>query len=186
MDRLLDWEFPAPWPYEGVVVARLDPLGLGRCKLTIPGEIVETDWALPFGMPASGGAGHGAVIVPPIGADVLVLFPGGDRENPRWISSNFGIGEPPAGTAVTVDGDNIVWQDNRIKIEIDSRAATAGVRVTDKATGQAVKLDLDIANRAASITSDLSVLIESLGTVTITGGTVVINGRVVAPSGPPI
>jgi hypothetical protein len=185
-DRALDWEFPGPWPYEGVVLKRDDPEGLARVKLEITGEIDETDWVLPIGMPASGGKGHGAAVAPPIGADVLVWFVGGDRENPRYLTSNYGLGEPPEGTAITNDGDNIVWQDDRVRIEIDSRASTTGIRVTDKATGVGVKLDLNIAARTASLTSDIGLQIKSLGLVEIAGGLITIAGRPVAPGGGPI
>lgn len=186
MDRFLDWEFPGPWPYEASVVRRDDPMGLGRITFTIPGEVDESDWTLPVGMPAAGGYRHGALTVPPVDAVVLVFFILGDRENPRYLSGNHGEDEVPEGTAVTDDGDNVVWEDERLRVEVDSRLLTCGVRVHDRATKLAVQLELDMVTRQVSIASDIGVSITSKGKVTIAGSTVTINGRPVSPVGKPI
>ena len=185
-DRTLDWEFPNPWPYEGIVIRRDDPFGLGRVTANIPGEIDETAWLLPMGNPGAGAQDHGAIIVPPIGADILIQYVQGDAENGRYTPAHHGTGEAPTGTAITADGDNIVWRDKRVQIEVDSRTATYGVRVTDKATGLGVSLDLDMAGRQVKIHTALGVEIISTGLVKIVGGTVLINGRPVSPVGPPI
>lgn len=195
-ERLLDWEFPGPWPYEATVVARDDPEGVGRVKVTIPGEVDETGWLMPFGNPAAGDAQRGALIVPPLHADVLVFYPGGDRENGRYIASNYGkplvngtpTSEVPEGTHVsgTDDGDNIVWLDKRVRIEVDSREASTGVRVSDVETGTALELDLDMAARVLRVSTDIGIVLRSQGIVRIEGSTILIGGRPVAPSTEPI
>ena len=49
-----DFPFPGPWPYEGTILRRDDPEGLGRVIAEIPGEIDETDWLFPVGQPKAG------------------------------------------------------------------------------------------------------------------------------------
>lgn len=188
MNQSLEYEFPGPYPYEGRVVDRNDPNEMGGVRFIIPGEIDVPSkvWAYPIGLPAAGGADHGLLLAPPEGADVLLWFIGGDRENVRYLCGHYGRDEVPQGTAVTSDGDNVVWRDKRLQIEVDSRATTTGVRITDKATGAAVKLDVDAASRQVEVSGLIGVLIKSTGLVRIEGGQVLIQGRVVLPSGEPI
>jgi hypothetical protein len=188
-DRFIEWDFPGPWPYEGQVIARNDPDGLGRVRVTIPGELDESGWVFPIGFPGAGAKQHGAVVAPPLGAEVLVFFVGGDVDQPRYIAGHYGDDEVPIGTVVEAPGggDNLVWEDDKVRIEIDSRPASCAVRIKDRASdGLGVFVDVDLAARAVGISGALSVRVVSSGTVEIQGGSVTIQGRLVAPSGPPI
>jgi hypothetical protein len=185
-DEILEDEFPGPWPYDAEVVDREDPEGLHRVKVCIPGEIDESYWMFPVGGNGMGGPKQGSHRVPPIGASVLVFFVCGDRENGRYLAGNWGEDEVPDDDAVTSDGDNVVYMDKRLKVEVDSRESTTGVRVSDLATGVGVVVDIDAANRTVGITGQLGVVITSSGSIAITGGTVTINGRKVAPGSNPL
>lgn len=183
-DRLLDYEFPAPWPYEGEVIARD---AAGWVKVRIEGEMPESPWFPVVGMPASGKSDHGAAVVPPVGALAVIVFIAGDRESGRVIGAHYGDGELPTGTEITDDGDKIVWRDGRVQIEVDSRAGSTGVRIKDQATGgDGVLLEVDIANRTGGLSAALGVSITTTGLLALSGSTVTINGRPVAPVGPPI
>jgi hypothetical protein len=189
----LDHVFPGPWPYEGTITSRDDPYGLGRVRATIPGEVDETEWLWPIGQLKAGAKGRGALTVPPLGADIVIFYIGGQRENGRYLAGNFGRDELPAGTSVASDaeartgeGDNTVWNDGRVKVEVDSRAASAGVRISDAVTGLGIDIDFNATTRTATITGQLGVVVSSSGTISISGSTVLINGRPVSPVGPPI
>lgn len=180
-------EFPFAQPYEGVITKRDDPLGIGRVRVRIPGEVEpESGWLLPFGSWFGGSSGKGAIAAPPMGASVLVWFVGCDPENGRYAPSGWGEGEAPEGYKVTDDGDLKVLAGERVRVELDDRGPTAGVRVVDKATGADVVLELDLATRQVAIRATLGVVVQSAGAVRIDGATVTINGRPVAASGQPI
>jgi len=193
-DRSLDYDFPSPWPYEGVIISRDDPYGLGRVKATIEGEVNETEWLWPAAQPGAGAKDYGALIVPPLGADILIFFVSAQRENGRYVPNNYGKDELPEGTHIASDaewrageGDNIVWRNRKTKIEIDDRSASTGIRIADIATGLGVSVDLNMTTRTATITGQLGLTLTSSGVVNILGtGGVTINGRPVSPVGGPI
>ena len=180
-------EFPYGQPYEGIVVKRDDPLGIGRVRVQIPGEVEpESGWVLPVGAWFGGADKRGAIAPPPMGALVLVFFVGGDPENPRYLAGSWGEGEAPTGHEVTADGDAKIIQGERVRVELDDRGPTAGLRVTDRATGAGVVLEVDLVTRQVLISGVLGVSLSSAGAVRIDGATVTINGRPVAASGQPI
>lgn len=184
----LQMAFPGPYPYEGRVVDRSDPKGMGGVRFVIPGEMDQPSkvWAYPIGLPAAGETDHGLLMVPPLNADILLFFIAGERENVRYLCGHYGQDEVPQGAAVTDDGDNVVWRDRRVQVEVDSRASTTGVRITDKATGGAVQLDLDMASRQFELSSTIGGVIKTTGTLHIEGGILLLNGRKVMPSGEPL
>lgn len=80
----------------GTVVRNDDPLKLGRVTFTIPGLVEpESDWAWPLGNPGGGGgadgARRGAYVPPSVGAEVGVLFKGGDTDAPYYLTGNYGL-----------------------------------------------------------------------------------------------
>jgi phage protein D len=86
----------------GVVEALDDPASLNRVKVRFPWRIDGGDgvWARQSNVDA--GDGHGAVIVPDVGQEVLVGFVGGDPSYPVVLGSLYnGTQQPP----VVVDPD---------------------------------------------------------------------------------
>jgi hypothetical protein len=183
-DRILDYAFPSPWPYEGTVIDRRDD---GWVRVRIDGELPESPWYPVIGHPAGGGPDHGAAITPPLGATVIIMFVAADREAGRVIPAHYGDAEMPTGTEITNDGDKIVWRDGRIQVEIDARAGSTGVKIKDQsAAGAGVLLDIDVAGRTARLSGALGVSISTTGLLALSGSTITLNGRPVAPKGPPI
>jgi phage protein D len=86
----------------GVVEALDDPASLNRVKVRFPWRTDGGDgvWARQSNIDA--GDGHGAVIVPVVGQEVLVGFVGGDPSHPVVLGSLYnGVQQPP----VVVDPD---------------------------------------------------------------------------------
>ena len=84
--------------YPAFVVDADDPEMRGRCRLTIPSVLGEgtSQWAVPV-VPYGGGAGFGALAVPPVGAQVVAEFLGGDPSFPLWTGTFWRTGgEVPA------------------------------------------------------------------------------------------
>lgn len=173
--------------YFGQVIERLDPEVIGRVKVQIPGLIERTGWGLPVGHPFAGKAGKGEIEPPPLGATVLCGFEAGSIDRLFYFTGPWPIGGAPAGHAVTADGDNKVFVDEKLKIERDARIGTAGYRITDVATGgAAVKIEMDLETLQVEVSSTLAVTVRAVGPLQLTGGAVTINGRVVLPTGKPI
>jgi len=159
----------------------------GWVRVRIDGDLDESAWFPVVGLPASGKSDHGAAIVPPVGALAVIVFISGDRESGRVIGAHYGDDEMPAGTVITEDGDKIVWRDGRVQIEIDGRAGSTGVKIKDQAAdGAGVLLDVNIADRSAALSGALAVSISTTGLLALSGSTVTIQGRPVAPKGPPL
>lgn len=90
------------WP--GIVVSNADPLKAGRMRVRVGAvygakdedEFIADDllpWAIPCFSAAHDGAG--CAWVPPVGAEVSVLFWGGDHEMPMWAGGYYVSGEAP-------------------------------------------------------------------------------------------
>jgi hypothetical protein len=192
---MTDWQvsdFPMRQPYEGVVKAREDPEGLHRVKCSLPGYWEpHGPWCAPVGGWYSGGKLKGTFASPPLNATVLLFFVGLDPENPRYLPGHHGEGQVPLdGTTpeatITNDGDKKLWQDERVRIEIDGRGSTYGVRVTDLATGTTTKFDVDMSSAQVGISTALGVEIKSAASVRVDAPLLTLNGRIVLPGGPPI
>lgn len=181
-DKLLDYEFPGPWPYEGIITNRDDPEEIGRVKFRIDGEVEpESDWTLPIGNPGAGSRDHGALIVPPLGATVVVFFIGGQADNPRYLPGHYGLNEAPSGSKA----DKVVWRDKYIEISVDSQDDSYGIVIKDKQTGL-TKIELDMLDRQIEITSSIGININTTGKLQIQGAQVTLNNRPVQNAGPPI
>ncbi len=182
-------EFPMDQPYEGYVVSRDDPKGLHRVKVRVPGPWdVASPWIKPVGMGNDGAPLIGRFESPPLGANVLIFFVRNNRENPRYLCAGHGVGGVPVDgsgnnvSALTADGDNKVWQDERVRIERDARPGTYGIRVSDLQTG-ITALELDLAGGQVGIVTPLGIKLQTVGTVRIEGGMITLNGRPVLPGG---
>lgn len=88
--------------YYGFVTSNIDPEGLGRVRITIPGLVEpESAWAIPMSL--GGSAQSGGWDVPKVGAAVGVMFHAGDIDEPIYFRGWYGRGETP--TPVTEAGN---------------------------------------------------------------------------------
>ena len=133
--------------YAGVVVDRVDPLGIGRVRLRIPGLIEPASaWALPRGGVGGGTNRRGFFDVPEVGADVFVQFLMGDVDRPVYESGNWGlpddVTEIPerARDASNEDKPNIrVYETKEWAVVYDDRASNE-MLIKNKNSGAAFKI----------------------------------------------
>jgi hypothetical protein len=88
--------------YRGTVTNNVDPLQLGRMAVDVPGVSGQSEmsWAVPCA-PFGGKSGIGGFALPPIGANVWVMFEGGSPADPIWMGTFWSSQEtPPAQPAV--------------------------------------------------------------------------------------
>lgn len=88
--------------YRGTVSGNIDPLQLGRLQVDVPGVQGQSEmsWAMPCA--AYGGkSGIGGFCLPPIGANVWVMFEGGSPADPVWMGTFWSsTAMPPAQPAI--------------------------------------------------------------------------------------
>jgi hypothetical protein len=112
--------------YRGTVVNTVDPLGIGRVQVDVPGAGgLSAIWAMPCfpvtGEPVSVGVGG----LPPIDARVWVEFEAGDPSYPIWTGRFYsspdevptGGGSSPTLRLETTGGASIVIDDTGIVID---------------------------------------------------------------------
>lgn len=169
----------------GVVVNRADPDGLGRVRVRVPGVVEPASaWAWPIGAPGGGSRDRGLFWVPEEGAEVAVFFKQGDPDAPFYLPANWGA---PGGTEETPEASDGGDPDVRVlalgayDVVVDTRAATKGLRLVDKADGENV-IEFDGVTRVLRISATTSVRIESTGQIDIQGLVTTIQG-IVAGSG---
>lgn len=179
--------------YDGTVYDNRDPLRIGRVRVIVPG-IVEpySAWALPLGNPGAGSDESGFWMPPQIGANVSVMFREGDPDHPRFFTGSWGApgGTPESPTfardlspaeAVQVAG----LQTERWNIVADDRPGHESLMIQDRLFEQN-KIEIDGVGQGVTISGTVAVQIKSTGVVNIQALQVIINGRVVLPSGGPI
>jgi len=182
-----DVDFPFDQPYEGFVVERDDPKNMGRVRVRIPGTWDPHGPWCPVVGSTYGGTSRGWSGIPPEGALVLVFFVGNNLSKPRVVGGSFGAGELPEGTAYTRDGDAKVFQDERVRVMVDSRPNTTALRVTDLATnGVVLDVDLDIASGQVGVSTTLGILLKTVGAFRVQAGSIVLGDRLVLKGGKPI
>lgn len=179
--------------YDGVVVDNLDPLCNGRVRVMVPGLIEPASgWAMPIGGTGGGSSGQGFYRVPKIGAEVSVQFAQGNIDAPRFLVGPWGApgGVPDAPTylhaltpaeAVQVG----VMQTDRWEIVLDDRPGQATLRIRDLMFPTDV-VEIDGVTHGVTISGTAAVVIKSIGVVSIEGLQILLNGRLVRPSGDPI
>lgn len=188
----------------GVVVAANDPLGLSRVRVRIPGLIeTQSGWCFPLGAPGGGLKGIGLKITPRVGAEVGILFKGGDPDCPYYLPAQWGapggaaetpvMGEnfpdsptgDPAGTA----GDEVcdVFENEQYIITSDTRLASKVLRIRDKINGDMIEMDgTSKTGPGITIYGTAAVYLKSDGAIVLDGLSCTINGRTVTPSSNPI
>jgi hypothetical protein len=178
-------------PQIGVVVDRKDPgvngKPLGRVKVRIPGLCdTSTAWALPFGVPGGGSAQRGFKWVPQVGAEVLVIFAGGDPDRPYYSPLNWGV---PAGESeVPTDAKDLPPGESedvhciefaRYAITVDERPGHEGLVIKDKASGgDSIEFDGTAATGPGIlIKASAGLVIQVDGVFSIDAAMIVFNGR---------
>jgi hypothetical protein len=180
--------------YEGTIINRNDPMGLGRVRFTIPGilepqSVNEGPWAFPRG----GGARRwGKNDVPPLGADVFVQFVNGDPERPVYEPAHHGKpnGETEAFPEFD-DPDVHVWGRGPFRLVIDNREGqqSATLKIVKEILGvedTVAAITLNYEDNAISITADSAIGIESSAIIDIDAPVVQILRRKVTPTAKPI
>ena len=84
-----------PGLYRGTVSNNIDPEKLGRLQVRIPevhGEIAF--WAMPCS-PSGGASDLGSLFIPPVDANVWVMFERGDAASPVWMGTFWTAAAPP-------------------------------------------------------------------------------------------
>lgn len=172
----------------GTVVSNADPKILGRVKIRVPGIIDETDWAFPLG---GGSAQRGAWRVPAVGADVAVWFKSGDPHGHcSYLASMWGLpgGKSEAPTPISADPTVTaadahmltVTETDRYIVTIDDRPGKESLTLTDKASGDRIRMDGNAFRCTIGITGTLQI---DAGAVIINGARIVLNGRAIVPFG---
>lgn len=186
-------EYVYPCVYEGVVFDNLDPLLIGRVKVTIPGLIEPSSgWALPYATPGGGSDARGFWFVPTIGSNVAVVFKDGDIEHPRYFVGAWSApGQTPESPtfvrqmqpseAVQVAG----IQTRKWNIVLDDREGNDRLTIESREFPDN-SITIDGKAQAVQINGTVAVQIVSMGMVNISALSVVINGRPVLPTGGPI
>jgi hypothetical protein len=174
----------------GHVVDREDPLKLGRVRIRIPGLIRDASaWAFPLGTLGGGSDQRGFFAVPENGAEVGVLFQEGDVERPYYLAGHWGtpggateIPEPARGLSREETPQVRVFETRRFLLVFDERVGHETLRIEDKAPGGA-QIELDGTALGMTVKATSALILKADGLINIEGTTVVINGRLVLPTG---
>ncbi len=176
----------------GVVVDNVDPKGLGRVRLTVPGIIDQpSPWAPQIGTLSGGSPQRGAFSVPKKGSDVGVLFHRGDPERPYYIGGHFG--SPAGGDEVPEDAaaappnerhDIHAFDTKAWKVSLDDREGKERVFLSHKHLH--LSLDLDAKKGTLEIRGETALSIKSDGLLSLDSPQIIIGGRTVVPNGRPI
>jgi hypothetical protein len=142
--------------YRGKVEDNVDPLMLGRVKVSVPAVLGDgrLSWALPCAPFA--GSGVGLFLLPPVGANIWVEFEAGDPDYPIWSGCFWGQGEVPAQPATA---QMKVFKTTGVTITVSEAPGAGGVtlEVTPPVVSTPLKIVLDasgiaLSNSAAKIT----------------------------------
>jgi hypothetical protein len=116
--------------HRGVVVDNVDPLGLGRLRVSVPGA-TDPIFAMPAVPYAAPGVGFFAL--PPIGANVWVDFELGNPDLPVWSGCFWGAGEMPA-EALAPPG-SVVFKTERVTLVLKAAPGAGEFTVAAEGAG---------------------------------------------------
>lgn len=190
-------------PDRGVVVDNVDPLPLGRVRVVVPGLVDAPGfWAYPAGLAGGGGVNRGAWAVPPVGADVIVFYIGGDVDQPIYFPGSYGVGHAPgpvggyvrptdtgdAGAppdVPTTDAHLIkAFETDAFAVILDDRPGLERAAIEMKRSGVRIVIGEGGNNLEISAVGLLSIKCD--GTLRIDAATLVIKNRPVLASSKPI
>ncbi len=162
---------------QGPVVAQVsdakDPLEQGRVKLTFPwlSDTYVSDWART--VQPGAGKDRGALVLPEVGDEVLVLFEQGDIRRPYVLGGLFnGVDTAPKGKPGLIDGSSgavnrrsfVSRRGHRIDL-IDEDGRTEGITLST--TGDKLQLKMDSVDTKITLHSDGKILIEGKSGIVI-------------------
>ena len=181
-----------PGLFIGEVVDREDPECLGRVRVRIPGLIEPASaWAFPLGTVGGGSDRRGFFAVPEKGAEVGVLFNGGDPQHPWYIGGHWG--KPGGSTEVPEpvkelspsDAPKVrAFETGRFLLVFDDRAGQEALLIKDKLSGD--QIEFDGANLGITVKATAALMLKADGLVSIEGAVVQIQGRPVLGGPRPI
>lgn len=136
--------------YEGQVVNRDDPEGLGRIKVVVPGILEpESDWIRPMAT-FGGSKQRGIFAVPKIdpegGATVEVVFLHGDSRYPRYMAGPWGRPGGVSDVPAQAEGGNpdlFVIRFGEAAIVIDERVGQEKMTLLDVRNGSLIRLNIN-------------------------------------------
>lgn len=182
--------------YDGVVVDRVDPLKIGRVRVTVAGIIDYPGvWALPMGTGGGGSTARGLFSIPEDGAEVSIFFKMGDADRPRYLAGPWGAPEgvpeiPTAAQGLTPEQTpNVrVFESRRYELVMDDNAGRERLSIRDKLAPEGGEdiIELDGVANGVVVRGTAGVVIESVGAVAINALSVTINGRPVRDTDDPI
>ena len=171
--------------YAGMVLDNNDPEHLARVRVTIPGVMDDSPWALPRG---AGSAQWGGNDVPPNGADVYVMFVNGNAERPVYEPAWHMPGEQfpeHSSPDVHVWGRGpfrLVLEDSNVQHVMRLKAVlTIGNNEEDVAW-----LEFNADTQSIQLYADCAVGVEAGAIVNIDAPSVQVRGRKVMPTPKPI
>ena len=162
---------------QGPVIAQVsdanDPQQQARVKLTFPwlSDTYVSDWART--VQPGAGKDRGAMVLPEVGDEVLVLFEQDDIRRPYVLGGLYnGLDTPPTGGTKLIDGSSgainrrsmVSRRGHRIDL-IDEDGRTEGITLST--TGDKLQLKMDSVDTKITLHSDGKVLIEGKGGVVI-------------------
>ena len=150
-----------------------DPQHQARVKLTFPwlSDSYVSDWART--VQPGAGKNRGAMVLPEVGDEVLVVFEQGDIRRPYVLGGLYnGIDTPPTGGPTLIDGSSgainrrsmVSRRGHRIDL-IDEDGRTEGITLSS--TGDKLQLKLDSVDTKITLHSDGKILIEGKGGIVI-------------------
>ncbi|MFZ7090750.1 phage baseplate assembly protein V [Primorskyibacter sp. 2E233] len=153
--------------YRGKVEDNLDPLGLGRVKVSVAD--VLGDGTMAWAMPCFPGAGPGVGLyaIPPVGGNVWVEFERGEPDYPVYSGGFWDAGDAPVPMGPTQQNVK-AWVGDGFRVEINDLPGLGELTISvTTATGDAV-LSADASAMSLSF-SGSSVKIDATG-VTVNDG----------------
>lgn len=166
--------------YEGLVVARNDPEGLGRVKVLVPNILdPASDWLRPMAT-FGGSAQRGIFAVPKIGANVDVVFLHGDSRYARYIAGPWGR---PSGVSDVPDQaplgnpDIVVMRFGNFAMIYDERTGVEKLTILDVVKNSSITFDgvtgnVDVSSTGAvKITAASTIDVEAQGIATFKSAT---------------
>lgn len=188
----------------GVVTQNVDPLGLGRIKVELPGILKETPyWVMPYGW--TGGSSrnaHGPQPRPPDrGAMVPVIFSHGDYLNPEskaiFLTGFYGVNDDgtSAGPAINASEDtaadvtkcHTLYEDSKFQVYLLAKDDDRKLVMQTKERGTKIEIDATAGeggnSEVISIEAATALFLYSAGQIDISATQVSINGRSVSPMG---